>query len=268
MKLIEKKKDFINNQILEKIFFFRIHPKNSQAHQPVRELKNIDETYKDAASEPSTKLALSADTTLPNFSNININASSNINDREEKSIVNNITSTEESLIKPTSITAQHPKLASSNVIDLEEKSSINIINSTKGESPDKLTTIKDAKPFGDSEVDSKINELSDIINNFNSTQKETSCKEERQDEINEIFDEILNCVEKVKKYREQQQRKKSNKVNEISNDSITFSTIRNNNSLALIPSPQLNENLNSLKLLLLSRSERKLRKFDNICAII
>ncbi|RHZ89127.1 hypothetical protein Glove_19g179 [Diversispora epigaea] len=259
-----------------------------------RELKNPGESYKDAASGSSIKLASITDMTpkieLSSFSNpevdnnINANALSVINDMGDKSIINNTTSTQEepststkqvSIIGTTSKarlsgfddsevnnninslsnfnnskekniindnnSIQTINLASidttsktvllslgnleidninvsSNINNTEKKNDINNINPTSNETTSITGTTFKPLLSGVSEVDSKINALSNIINNFKSTQKEPSCGDERKNnkyvnKINEIFDEIFNCVEKMKKYREQQQKKRNN--NEI-----------------------------------------------------
>ncbi|RHZ76735.1 hypothetical protein Glove_194g187 [Diversispora epigaea] len=250
-----------------------------------RELKNPGESYKDAASGSSIKLASITDMTpkieLSSFSNpevdnnINANALSVINDMGDKSIINNTTSTQEepsTSTKQVSITGTISKArlsgfddsevnnnnslsnfndskeknimndnnsiqtinsasidttsktvllslgnleidninVSSNINNTEKKNDINNINPTSNETTSITGTTFKPLLSGVSEVDSKINALSNIINNFKSTQKEPSCEDERKNEINEIFDEIFNCVEKMKKYREQQQKKRNN----------------------------------------------------------
>ncbi|RHZ76656.1 hypothetical protein Glove_194g171 [Diversispora epigaea] len=113
----------------------------------------------------------------------------------------------------------------SSVNNTEKES--NNINSTQKESSIELASITSItsktalSSFGVPGVDNKINALSDNINNFNLIQKEPSCgnREESKNgnnhtiiinknntnsfikfkiQINEIFDEILNCVEKMK----------------------------------------------------------------------
>ncbi|RHZ72516.1 hypothetical protein Glove_242g94 [Diversispora epigaea] len=245
----------------------------------INALSNVNNTEKKSVinninltqEEPSIKPALTTDTTsktvlLLSFGNpeVDININANINDPEEKSIINNINSTQEELfIKPALITDKTSNVVLSsfsdpevdininelsNVNDTEEKSVINNINLTQEEPSCELTSIADTtskfvlSSFSDSGVDSNINALSNIndmeeksiINNFNSTQKEPSCEltsitdttskikmlpllkltssnyteEERLNNINEILGEILNRVEMIKKYREQQRKKK------------------------------------------------------------
>ncbi|RHZ88939.1 hypothetical protein Glove_19g371 [Diversispora epigaea] len=252
-----------------------------------RELKNPGESYKDAASGSSIKLAsitvTAPEIELSSFGNLevdnNINALPGINDVGDKSIINKITSTQEepsTSTKQVSITGTTSKAklsgfdnsevdininSLSNDNDSKEKNIINENNSIQKEpsinsesidttsktallslsnlevdnninvlsninntekknenvnsTSNKTVSITDTtfKPLFSAEVDSKINALSNIINNFKSTQKEPTCEDERKNEINKIFDEIFNCVEKMKKYQEQQEEKR-NKVNE------------------------------------------------------
>ncbi|RHZ59092.1 hypothetical protein Glove_365g162 [Diversispora epigaea] len=254
-----------------------------------KELKNLGESYKDAASGSSRKLASITETTskieLSSFSNPevenNINALSVINDMEDKSIINNITSTqdepststkqesiigmtskarlsgfddsevdininslsnvndskEKNIINENNSIQNEPSINSASIdttsktvllslgnleVDSNlnilsninntntEKENINNINSTSNETASLTGTTLKPLLSGISKVDDKINALSNIINNFKSTQNEPSCEDERKNEINEIFDEIFNCVEKMKKYQEQQQKKRNN----------------------------------------------------------
>ncbi|RHZ76741.1 hypothetical protein Glove_194g143 [Diversispora epigaea] len=197
--------------------------------------KNIINNITSTQEEPSTftKQASITGTTskarLSGFDDlevdININSLSNVNNLKEKNIINeNNPIQKEPFINSASIDTTYKTALSSlsnlevdsninvlsNINNTEKKNDINNINSASNETASITdTTFKS----GVSEVDSKINALSNIINNFKSTQKELSCEDESKNEINEIFDEIFNCVEKMKKHREQQQKKRNN-VNE------------------------------------------------------
>ncbi|RHZ87924.1 hypothetical protein Glove_29g180 [Diversispora epigaea] len=144
--------------------------------------------------ESTIKLASITDTT----SKIELSSFSNPGDSKEISIKS---ASNGSTFKTILLTFSDPEVDStlSSANNTEKES--NNINSTQKESSIESASI--------TKVDNKINALSNIINNFNSIQKEPShgdC-EESKNEINEIFDEILNC-------REQRQQKNSINVNE------------------------------------------------------
>ncbi|RHZ77439.1 hypothetical protein Glove_177g67 [Diversispora epigaea] len=124
---------------------------------------------------------------------INIDSLSNDNDSKKKNIINENNSIQKEpsinseLIGTTSKTAL---LSLSNLgVDNNINVLLNINNTEKKNKPvtsasNETASISDTtfKPLlsGVSEVDGKINALSNIINNFKSTQKEPSCEDERK----------------------------------------------------------------------------------------
>ncbi|RHZ66052.1 hypothetical protein Glove_309g169 [Diversispora epigaea] len=173
-----------------------------------KELKNPEESYKDAASRSSIKLAsitvMTPEIELSSFGNLevdnNINALPGINDMGDKSIINNITSMQKepfTSTKQVSITGMTSKaklsepsinlesigttskIALLSLNNLEVDNNINVlsnINNTEKKNENvnsifnKTASIIDMtfKPLlsGVSKVDSKINALSNSINNF------------------------------------------------------------------------------------------------------